>query len=143
MADPGVAGESVSIGYRDDRSAAATWRNLFVVVLRQRAGAERLRRYRRVLERHVAAWPGQYASVTVLEATAYSETVPADEREEMARMMRDFHGLGSAVVLEGTGFRPAAARTMLAGVYLITRPPYPHKVFDAVDLAARWAASTG
>ncbi|MDP9034310.1 MAG: hypothetical protein M3O50_05855 [Myxococcota bacterium] len=46
--------------------------------------------------------------------------------------------LFSAVAHEGTGFRAASVRSVVTGLAMLAKLPYPHKVFASVDQAARW-----
>ncbi len=45
-----------------------------------------------------------------------------------------------ANVVEGEGFRGAAARAMLIGMALAMRPPYPHKTAATIEDAAKFLA---
>jgi hypothetical protein len=49
--------------------------------------------------------------------------------------------LAAAQVVEGTGFRGAAMRSVLTMLQLASRAPYPMKVFDDVEPGARWLAA--
>jgi hypothetical protein len=49
--------------------------------------------------------------------------------------------LAAAQVVEGTGFRGAAMRSVLSMLQLAVRPPYPMKVFDNVVAAAHWLST--
>lgn len=44
----------------------------------------------------------------------------------------------AATVLKADGFQAATARTMLATIYLVSRVPYPRRVFGEVEDAASW-----
>ncbi len=46
----------------------------------------------------------------------------------------------AGVLIRGEGFKPATIRSMLATIQLVTRAPYPRKVFATNDEAASWAA---
>jgi hypothetical protein len=48
--------------------------------------------------------------------------------------------LAAAQVVEGTGFRGAAMRSVLTMMQLASRPRYPMKIFDNVDVGTRWLA---
>lgn len=61
-------------------------------------------------------------------------------RHAEAKSKEDPHGvLCHATIILGEGFKPATIRSMLAGMYLVTRAPYPRKVFAASAEAAAWA----
>lgn len=44
----------------------------------------------------------------------------------------------AAQVVQRTGFRGAAMRSVLTMLQLLARPPYPMKVFDRVEQASHW-----
>jgi hypothetical protein len=46
----------------------------------------------------------------------------------------------SSLVHEGMGFVAASIRAFMAGIYLVNRPQFAHKLFDSVEGAARWHA---
>src|SRR5205814_7203796 len=69
-------------------------------------------------------------------------SVSSAEREEITRMAKDYTARGVALVIEGTGFRPAAVRGLIAGVYLVSRVVYPRKIFSVVREAALWLTAT-
>jgi hypothetical protein len=46
--------------------------------------------------------------------------------------------LGTAVVVEGTGFKAAAVRAVVAGLRLVTRTSFPRRAFDTVGPASQW-----
>jgi hypothetical protein len=49
--------------------------------------------------------------------------------------------LAAAQVVEGTGFRGAAMRSVLTMLQLASRAPYPMKVFDHIEPGARWLSA--
>lgn len=85
-----------------------------------------------------ALHPGGLGIIVVVEPTA------APPSGEIRRALAETLGsLGpvvkrSALVHEGTGFRAAAVRAVVTGLSAIAQQPYPHQVFDSVDLAATW-----
>lgn len=85
-------------------------------------------------ERH----PGGLGLVMIVESTA---EVPSGEvRSALSQALGDFGPLvrRSALIHEGTGFRAAAVRAIVTGISLVARQPYPHQVFDRVELAVTW-----
>lgn len=70
--------------------------------------------------------------------------VPSQEMRRYAerKQNEDTKGvLCHATVMLGDGFRASAARSMLAGLYLVARSPFPRKAFSEVREAAVWLAS--
>ncbi|HWL86011.1 MAG TPA: hypothetical protein VNO21_09425 [Polyangiaceae bacterium] len=66
----------------------------------------------------------------------------ADVRKIVAAQVSHLAGriAGIANVVEGEGFRGAAARAMLTGMALVMRPAYPHKTVATVEDAAVFLA---
>lgn len=62
------------------------------------------------------------------------------ERREMEAVARKFASIGSvcATIIEGSGFVPAAVRSVLSGVIMVARPAFPNKVFEGQDDAIHW-----
>lgn len=78
-----------------------------------------------------------YGSVTVLEPSV-SLRMPDDARDASTQLQRrwDEHMRCSGYLVEGSGFLPAAVRTMTAGMALFTKSNAPIKVFpDALSLS--------
>ena len=85
---------------------------------------------------------GRYSSITIVEPTI-SMRFEEDARETSMRLQKRWapHIRALAYLVEGMGFLPAAVRTLTAGLHLVTRAPYPLKVFrDAGELSG-WVAS--
>jgi len=64
-------------------------------------------------------------------------------RDEGAALTAEFKSLAAATVIEGSGFRAAATRTAIAGMYFIAKPPFPHKVFGDLSTGAGWVIAMG
>lgn len=98
-----------------------------------------------VIPRLLSASPGRkYASVTIIEPSI-SMRFEDDARELSARLQKRWgeHMHAQAYLVDGTGFLPAAVRTATAGLHLMTRAPYPLKVFREPHELADWIASFG
>lgn len=80
-----------------------------------------------------------YGSITVLERQV-SLRVPEDAREASTQLQRrwDEHMRCSGYLVEGTGFLPAAVRTMTAGMALFTRSKAAIRVFGDAPALAQW-----
>ncbi len=58
------------------------------------------------------------------------------------KQLQDVVGvLCHATVVDAEGFWAAGTRSMIAGLYLVSRSPFPRKVFATVDEAAKWQAT--
>ncbi len=133
---------AVEIAFGDEVSAVGYVGNVLVSVTRNRQLIENLRRLRKAIDVHFKRWPGGVATISVLEPSAYSSMVSSEEREEIGALARDYMARGVALVIEGTGFRPAAVRVMISGVYLVTRVSYPRKIFGNVNEGSQWLITT-
>jgi hypothetical protein len=127
--------------YADDLHAVASVGNVFINVVRKPATVGMIRETRRQVQRHFRRWNNQCVAVSVLEPTA-AQAVPREVRDESAALTAEFHSLAAATVIEGSGFRAAATRTAVSGMFLISRPAYPHKVFASLIESARWVIET-
>ena len=128
--------------YADDIHAVASVGNVIINVVRKPATVAMIRETRRQVQRHFRRWNNQCVAVSVLEPGA-AQSVPREVRDESAALMTEFPSLAAATVIEGSGFRAAATRTAVAGMFLISRPPYPHKVFGNLSDGAGWVIETG
>lgn len=82
-----------------------------------------------------------YGSITVIEPTV-SMRMPDEARDASTALQRKYADemKCSAYLVEGTGFLPAAVRTMTAGMALVTRAKYAIKVFSDAPSCASWVA---
>ncbi|RYZ04606.1 MAG: hypothetical protein EOO73_23505 [Myxococcales bacterium] len=86
----------------------------------------------------VHASPGRALFLCVV--SPHADPPDQAERDASSRMIAS-HGarlLGTACVVEGSGFRAAITRTVLTGIVLFTRTPSPVTFFENVDGAAHW-----
>jgi hypothetical protein len=123
--------------HADDGIAIASLGPVFLSVLRKpltMAGIARLRELSRHMQRLHGA---EYGSLAVLEPGTATD-VTADVRDASAKFANEFSILGAAITIEGSGFRPAATRTLIATVYLLNKPKYPYKICGTVAEGAGW-----
>jgi hypothetical protein len=67
-----------------------------------------------------------------------ADATSKEVRDKSAELARAHPILGAAIVIEGSGFRPAATRTLVAGMYLVTKKAYPHKIVSTPAEGAEW-----
>ena len=86
----------------------------------------------------VARDPGNVAFLCVVEPTA--EPPEQAVRDASAAMIASFgkNLAACACVIEGTGFRAAITRTVLAGMQFVARSATPTRFFERVPVAAGW-----
>jgi hypothetical protein len=124
----------------DERQALAICGNVFVNVLRLVPTVQSIDELRRV-SRQMQDKHGEerFGSLSVLEPMAVA-SVSEDVRKASQAYAHEFNPLGSAIVIEGKGFRGAALRTIVAGIYLFVRKSYPHKICGTPLEGATWLA---
>lgn len=139
--DPRLAASDVRILGRGSDHVVALWRQVYIVDFHDTPSKEALDAA--VLgkgEAH-AANPG---GVVVLNLLPGDRPLPSAEVRDYAerKQSEDLAGvLAHATVVTGEGFRAGALRSMLAGLYLVSRSPFPRKVFSDVGEAAAWQAT--
>jgi hypothetical protein len=117
-----------------DRSVCVVWKKATTL-----AGVEKLTSvYNEQAGRH----PDGLYLLTIVEPTA--SLPPPEAREALAVFLRGGGGRTrlSAVVHEGNGFRAAAVRSVVTGLAMLVRLPYPHEIFATVEQAAKWLATS-
>lgn len=83
-----------------------------------------------------------YASITVIEP-GISLRLPDDVRAASEALQREFapNIKCMAYLVQQQGFVAATARTIASGFVLLTRAPYPLKIFATTDECATWAST--
>jgi hypothetical protein len=116
----------------------ATWKNVVLLIWRQETTVEGVRAAKATYDELSASCPGGVILATVVEWNAPAP--PVDARKELARFLSGCSGrmILSAVVHEGAGFRAAMVRSVVTGLALVAKLPYPHKVFVTVADAEGW-----
>lgn len=128
---------ATTIHFSDARQALASCGNVFVTVLRAPMTIEAVEPLRRESLRMSQRFAGKCVSLAIIEPTAASPASP-EVREATASFARESHVMAAAIVIEGSGFRPAATRTLVAGMYLVTKKSYPHKIVATAEEGAAW-----
>jgi hypothetical protein len=121
----------------DDRIALASCGAVYISVLRQPLTLDGLERMTRHSKRLFELHQGKCASLAIIEPSAAAAASP-EVRAKSAELARAHAILGAAIVIEGSGFRPAATRTLVAGMYLVTKKHYPHKIVSTPAEGAEW-----
>jgi hypothetical protein len=121
----------------DDRIALASCGAVYISILRQPLTVDGLARMTKHSKRMFELHRGKCASLAIIEPSA-AAAATAEVREGSAALARAHPILGAAIVIEGSGFRPAATRTLVAGMYLVTKKEYPHKIVSTPAEGAEW-----
>ncbi|MEO8877812.1 MAG: hypothetical protein ABI461_19620 [Polyangiaceae bacterium] len=116
----------------------ATWSNVVILVWRHETTLAGVHAGQQVLADHTRAHPNGVFLMTIVE---FGAPMPTPEvRDALATLLASGANriLLSAVAHEGTGFRAAAVRSVVTGLAVLAKLPYPHKVFATVDEASAW-----
>jgi hypothetical protein len=118
----------------------ATWQHVFLALFRGETSVDAVRDAQRVFDQHMTANPEGVLLLTIVEQGA--PMPEASARNEIGKLLRSGAGRTkkSAVVYEGDGFRAAAVRSVVTGLAVFSKPPYPHKIFGKVSEAAGFLA---
>lgn len=116
----------------------ATWRNVVILVWRKDTTLAGVEDAQRVYDGLAKEHPNGVFLMTIVEFGA--PMPPPDVRDALARFLASGAGrtILSAVAHEGTGFRAAAVRSVVTGLAVLAKLPYPHKVFATADEACAW-----
>jgi hypothetical protein len=121
----------------------ATWQNFLLALWCGETTTKGVREGQRVFDEHAKEFPGGLLLLTVVEEQA--PMPPSDARNALGELLRSGTGKTrkSAVVYEGAGFRAAAVRSVVTGITVFSRPPFPHKIFATVADAVGFLAEPG
>ncbi len=131
---------SPSVLLNDEDFCTGSWRELSVVIWRHDTTRKGIDACRQGLQDLQASHPNGCAVLSIIEPNA--SMPPGEVRDELSRTLREFGDLikASGVVFEGAGFRAAAVRSVVTGISLVAKQPFPHKVFATVNAASSWMA---
>lgn len=136
--DEGKSDGTPLLSVTADRAFGA-WNNILVVIWRKETtplGVETLGEY---LQQLGAQYPQGIGLCAVVEESAPPPSTAA--RKAMAKIMGTADMLrGSVLIFDGTGFRAAIVRSFVAGLNMLTRFPFPHKVCASAQEAIPWLA---
>ena len=121
----------------DERIALASCGAVYISLLRKPLTLDGVARMAKQSRRMFELYRGKCVSLAVIEPAA-ADAASKEVRDKSAELARAQPILGAAIVIEGTGFRPAATRTLVAGLYLVTKKEYPHKIVSTAEEGAQW-----
>lgn len=134
--------EPATVTALDRDHISGWWRDVHFVFWHAETRLATVHALRDELARLVAERPDGLA---VFGLIAPGVALPSgDARAEMARILRDHASSirASCVVVEGSGFRAAAVRSVLTGISFVVRPGYPHRVTDSLVAGTDWMTET-
>ena len=122
---------------KEENYVLASWQQIFAVVWRHETTPKGVQALHDECGKFATKHPRGIGLLTIVSAGAPMPTSPV--RQAVA----DFLAQGgayikcSAVLMEGTGFRAAAVRSVVTGLTMLAKQAYPHRVcsvHDAVSL---------
>ena len=117
--------------------ALGLWENLFIVLFRVHTTVEGADDIRETGMRLGEEHPNGIGMLTIIEQHAPAPDGQA--RAKLADLMRNADYIkASGVAFEGSGFRAAMVRSIIAGLSMIARQPYPHRVFSNLPDTLDW-----
>lgn len=125
----------------------ASWRQIFCIIWLQETAEDDVRRVSEACAEFAKQHPRGIGLLTIVEGAAPLPQAPA--RRALARFLAEASAFirCSAVVLEGSGFRAAAVRSVVTGLSLVARQRFPHRVCDIEEAGRMFAeilpAATG
>jgi hypothetical protein len=119
-----------------------TWDRCVGVVWKRETTLEGVEALAQAYREQASRYPSGVYLLTIIEQGAPMPST--EEREAVAVFLRSGGGRTrmSAVVSEGSGFRAAAVRSVVTGLAMLVRLPYPHGVFGSLDQAAKWLGTS-
>lgn len=138
---PALASPEVKVISRGKDYCFASWRQVYILEFRDTVSIE-------ALDASVLGKREVYAAnpsgIVVFNLLPGDRPLPSSEVRDYAERKQgeDLAGvLAHATVVTGAGFRAGTVRSMLAGLFLVSRSPFPRKVFSNVEEAAAWEAT--
>lgn len=124
----------------DRDHAIGTSVGLLLCVWRLQTTAEAISELAGIVSRLIAKSPDRIIMITVVEAGA--DMPDSTVRNALAALFQRVAPsvIASALVFEGTGFKAATVRALTTTLNMVTRQPFPHKVFATVSEASAWLA---
>ncbi|WP_437287418.1 serine/threonine-protein kinase [Sorangium sp. So ce406] len=132
---------------RQPNYVLASWRQIFCTIWLQETAEDDVRRVSEACAEFAKQHPRGIGLLTIVEGEAPLPQAAA--RRALARFLAEASAFirCSAVVLEGSGFRAAAVRSVVTGLSLVARQRFPHRVCDIEEAGLMFAeilpAATG
>jgi hypothetical protein len=131
-----------SVFERSAQLTCAVHRNVIIVVWRITPTVAAMHRIEKYLDAHPVPKIGKVGAVVITEFV----TLTPPEREVLqchARITKRFeqHGLGIALVVDGSTALKAVVRFVLSTLQLMSSPRIPQAIFDSDVAASAWLAT--
>jgi hypothetical protein len=112
------------------------WQDLFVVIDDGNVSVDEYKRIETVLATQAKSNPGGLGCLVIIPQGA--QPPPADVRRYLDAMLDRLPMNCLAYLVEGSGFRAAAARAALVGMRVFQRKSYSTKVAPSLSEAIKW-----
>ncbi len=114
-----------------------TWNNVSLIIWRVATFSNAVDLSQRTSEELARKYPGGIGLLTIIEQSA--PMPPSEARSRIADFFASADYIkASSVAFEGTGFRAGAVRSVVAGLTMLARQPFPHKIFATLKEATDW-----
>jgi hypothetical protein len=137
-----ISSRAAVLNYSTPDCLVLTWDRCVGVVWKRETTPEGVDALTTTYREQASRYPSGVYLLTIVERDAPMPAPP--QREALAVFLRSGGGRTrmSAVVIEGTGFRAAAVRSVVTGLAMLVRLPYPHEIFGSMEQAAKWLGTT-
>jgi hypothetical protein len=114
----------------------ATWRNVAIAIWIEDMGVNYVKRAQLMVHQLASEWPEGVAFLQIIGEDHAS--IASDARVAINELLRSAREIirEAPVVYEGSGFRAAAIRAMVTGLFSQRSLGFPHRVYSSVDEAA-------
>jgi hypothetical protein len=130
-----AAGNLPRVFHEDAHCIAGTFRNLAIAIWHDDTQPQTVRILAQMLQRLSSQFAAGVGLMQVIGE--HHPNLRSESRAELNRMLKAGtpYIRASSLVFEGQGFRAATIRGIAAGLVMLTRVPYPHKVFADLKTA--------
>jgi hypothetical protein len=128
----------VELLHCDPDLALGTSKDIFFCLWRDKTTLPGVEKLRTTFASYARDRDGTALVTTIAAGADLHPTAAA--RDELAAWLRSVGDqlVISALVFEGSGFMAATVRSVVTGLTLLARQPFPHKVFGDIDAATLW-----
>ncbi len=114
-----------------------SWNNVSLIIWRGMTDLDAVDLSRKVTQELGQTHSDGVGLLTIIEKAA--PMPPGEARSQIAEFFSSATYIkASAVAFEGEGFRAGAVRSVVAGLTMLARQPFPHKIFATLKEATDW-----
>lgn len=127
--------------YADDFVALASLDRVLLTVVRANLENRHYVQVHKAMQELVRRYDGRMASLMVVRSRLRDLPRVDDEQRRLAREVMAMGGartIGAVAVLQGGGFWGAGVRSILTGICLLARPPFPWRIAESSEDAIAW-----